>query len=89
MGWVEAGADLAVDGVVRFRLVDLCKRIGDRFGICLKEDSVGKILRRQGYRRLSTRPQHPQADLAAQEAFKKTSRNWSARPLASVKLAAR
>jgi transposase len=79
VSWVEAGADLAVDGVVRFRLVDLCKRIGERFGVCLNEDSVGRILRRRDYRRLSTRPQHPEADLAAQEAFKKTSRTWSAK----------
>jgi transposase len=87
--WVETGADLAVDGVVRFRLVDLAKRIAERFGVCLNEDSVGKILRCRGYRRLSTRPQHPEADLGAQETFKKTSQSWSARPLVSAPAAAR
>lgn len=89
LGWVEAGADLAVDGVVRFRLVDLCKRIGERFGVALNEDTVGQILRRRGYRRLSARPQHPQADPAAQEAFKKTSPIWSPKPWKGARLAGR
>jgi transposase len=89
VGWVEAGADLAVDGVVRFQLVDLCKRISERFGVSLNEDSVGKILRRRGYRRLSTRPQHPEADLAAQEAFKKTPMTWFRKPLVSALPSAR
>jgi len=82
--WVEAGADLAVDGVVRFRLVDLNKRIAERFSVNLSEDSVGRLLRRQDYRRLTTRPQHPEADLAAQEAFKKTLPDWRAKPSASA-----
>ncbi len=72
--WVEQGADLARDGVVRFRRVDLRDRIAAEFDVTLHERSVGKLLRRLNYRRLSVRPQHPQSDLAAQEAFKKTSR---------------
>jgi transposase len=71
--WVEQGADLARDGVVRFRRVDLRDRIAAEFGVCLHERSVGKLLRRLDYRRLSVRPQHPQTDLAAQETFKKIS----------------
>jgi transposase len=67
--WVEQGADLTRDGVVRFRR----DRIATEFGVELHERSVGKLLRRLGYRRLSVRPQHPQTDLAAQETFKKTS----------------
>src|SRR5665254_12637 len=48
--------------------------IRDRlFGVKLHERSVGDLLASLGYRRLSVRPQHPQADEAAQEAFKKTS----------------
>lgn len=72
--WVEQGASLAEDGVVRFRRADLRTRIARAFGVELHERSVGKLLRRLGYRRLSVRPLHPQTDLAAQEAFKKTSR---------------
>ena len=71
--WVEQGADLARDGVVRFRRADLRDRIAAEFGVTLHERSVGKLLRRLDFRRLSVRPQHPQTDLAAQETFKKTS----------------
>ena len=71
--WVEQGADLARDGVVRFRRADLRDRIAAEFGVTLHERSVGKLLRRLDFRRLSVRPQHPQSDPAAQEAFKKTS----------------
>jgi transposase len=71
--WVEQGADLARDGVVRFRRVDLRDRIAAEFGVSLHERSVGKLLRRLDFRHLSVRPQHPQSDPAAQESFKKTS----------------
>jgi len=71
--WVEEGADLSRDGVVRFRRADLRDRIAAEFGVTLHERSVGKLLRRLNFRRLSVRPQHPQSDPAAQEAFKKTS----------------
>ena len=71
--WVEEGADLARDGVVRFRRVDLRDRIAAEFGVSLHERSVGKLLRRLNFRRLSVRPQHPKSDPEAQEAFKKTS----------------
>lgn len=80
-GWVDEGADLARDGVVRFRRVDLRDRIAGRFGVHLHERSVGKLLRQLGFRHLSVRPLHPQTDLAAQEAFKKTLPSWSARRL--------
>jgi transposase len=69
--WVEEGADLARDGVVRFRRADLRDRIAAEFGVELHERSVGKLLRRLDFRHLSVRPQHPQSDPAAQEAFKK------------------
>ncbi len=73
VSWVEEGADLARDGVVRFRRADLRDRIAAEFGVTLHERSVGKLLRRLDYRRLSVRPQHRQSDPEAQEAFKKTS----------------
>ena len=71
--WVEEGADLARDGVVRFRRADLRDRIAAEFGVTLHERSVGKLLRRLDFRRLSVRPLHPQSDPEAQETFKKTS----------------
>ena len=82
--WVEEGADLARDGVVRFRRVDLRDRIAAEFGVSLHERSVGKLLRRLNFRRLSVRPQHPKSDPAAQEAFKKTSKTWQKRRSASA-----
>ena len=71
--WLEAGPDLAVDGVVRWRRQDLRARIADRFGVELHERTVGKYLAALGYRRLSVRPRHPKTDPEAQEAFKKAS----------------
>lgn len=73
---VEAGPDPALDGVVRWRRVDLQKVIERRFGVHLHERSVGKVLDRMGFRRLSARPRHPASEPAAQEAFKKTSPAW-------------
>ena len=80
--------DLEKDGVVRWRLVDLQGKIALAFKVHLHERSVGKSVRRLGFRRVSVRPRHPNADAAAQDAHKKTSRRWSAissrpRPTAS------
>jgi transposase len=71
--WLEAGPDVEVDGVVRWRRGDIARKIGQTFGVELKERAVGNVLARLGYRRLSVRPRHPQADPEAQAAFKKTS----------------
>lgn len=71
--WVEAGPDLAKDGVVRWRRVDLRGRIAERFGIELHERSVGKLLARLRFRRLSPRPRHPGHDAGAQASFGATS----------------
>jgi transposase len=69
---VEAGPDPVRHGVVRWRRVDLRDELERRFGVALHERSVGKVLAKLGYRRLSVRPRHPQTDEEAQEAFKKT-----------------
>lgn len=69
---VEAGPDPAVHKVVRLRRVDLQKELKTRFGVEVHERTVGKYLAALGYRRLSVRPQHPEADPQAQDAFKKT-----------------
>jgi hypothetical protein len=54
---------------VRFRRAGLRKRIGAVSGAELHERSVGKLLRRLKFRRLSVRPQHPESDLADQETY--------------------
>jgi len=69
---VLAGPDLAHDGVVRWRCIDLCSVIRERFTVEVHERTVGKLLRRIGLTRLQPRPYHPKKDAAAQETFKKT-----------------
>ena len=73
---VEHGPDPDRDGVVRWRRVDLQALIEARFAVRLHERSVGKVLRRLGFARLSVRPRHPKADEAAQAAFRKASPSW-------------
>ena len=70
---VEAGPDIAVHGVVRWRCVDLQAEIRRRFDVEVSERHVGRLLERLAFTRLSVRPRHPEADEAAQAAFKKTS----------------
>jgi transposase len=77
---VEHGPDPDRDGVVRWRRVDLQAVIADRYAVHLHERSVGKLLHRLRFTRLSARPQHPASDPEAQETFKKTSPRSSPRP---------
>lgn len=74
---VRKGPDVKVDGVVRWRRIDLQAVIRDRFGVELAERTIGTILHELGFRRLSPRPCHPKKDEEAQETFKKTSRTLS------------
>src|SRR5215510_7041953 len=76
---VEQGPDPERDGIVRWRRVDLQVVIERRFDVHLHERSVGKLLRRLGFARLSVRPKHPSSDPEAQAAFKKTSPRWCRR----------
>ena len=69
---VRQGPDPAEHGVVRWRRVDLARVLQAEFGVSVAERTVGTLLRRLGFRRISARPQHPKQDLAAQEAHKKT-----------------
>lgn len=71
-GWVQAGPDPKEDGVVRWRCCDLRERIKARFAVSFHERSVGKLLNKLDFSSISARPLHPQSDLEAQEAFKKT-----------------
>jgi transposase len=68
--WVEQGPDLERDGVVRWRCVDLQQRIMQTFGISLHERTVGKLLRKLSFRRLSVRLQHPQTVPEEQALFR-------------------
>jgi transposase len=67
--WIRRGPDLAVDGVVRWRCVDIQARIAREWGVALHKRSVAKLLHRLRFARVSTRPRHPKADPAKQASF--------------------
>jgi transposase len=71
---VETGPDLARDGVVRWRRVDLQRVIKERFGVDYHERYVGVLLVEMGFSHISARPRHPAQKPEVIEAFKKTSR---------------
>lgn len=68
---VETGPDPEADGVVRWRRIDLCQIVEQRFGVRVAERTMGAILHRLGFAKLSARPRHPQSDEQAQELYKK------------------
>ena len=77
-----------MDGVVRWRLIDLAQWIFEEFRITIAKQTLSRELRAMGYRKLTARPRHYAQDPAAPEAFKKTSprvwrRSRNMRPQAS------
>ena len=68
---IEAGPDFERDGVVRWRCVDLQHLILTRWNIAYHERTIGKLLRRLGFRHISARPRHLGQDPAQLEAVKK------------------
>lgn len=68
---VEVGPTPYLDGVVRWRLVDLVQWVFEEFGTSVSRQTLGRELRAMGYRKLSARPQHYAQDPDAIEAFKK------------------
>ncbi len=70
---VESGPDRAVQGVVRWRRIDLQRVILERFGIAYHERTIGKLLKALGFSHVSARPRHPAQDQHTLDAFKKTS----------------
>src|SRR6202142_3615595 len=69
---VEAGPDREVDGVVRWRRLDLKRVIAERFGVDYHERHVGTLLKRLGFSHISARPRHPGQKAEIVEAYKKT-----------------
>ena len=74
---VIAGPDPALNGVVRWRCVDLKAEVARRFGVAVHENTIGRWLHELGLTRLQPRPYHPKKSAEAEVAFKKTSRAWS------------
>jgi len=70
---VEGGPTPAVDGVVRWRLVDLAQWVWEQFRIAISPQTVSRELHALGYRKLSARPRHHAQVPGAIEHFKKPS----------------
>ncbi len=74
---VEAGPIPAIDGVVRWRLIDLAQWIFETYRVSVTKQILSRELRAMGYRKLSARPRHHAKDEAAADIFKKTSpQSW-------------
>jgi len=71
---VLEGPNPSVDGVVRWRCVDLRDAIAARWSVTLHVRTVGRLLHELDMTRLQPRPFHPKKDAAAQEDFKKNFR---------------
>ena len=76
---VERGPIPAVDGVVRWRLIDLVAWVWDEFRISLSEATMSRELKALGFAKISARPRHQAQNEAALAAFKKTSPRRSQR----------
>lgn len=70
---VLAGPDPETSGLSAYTLEDLAAICGRRFGKRMHPWSLGRLLKRLGLSRQKARPLHPETDLAAAAAFKKSS----------------
>lgn len=77
---VEEGPKPYLDGVVRWRLVDLVQWAREEFGVSISRQTMGRELRAMGFRRLSARPRHYAQNPEAIEAFKKLRRSGHGHP---------
>jgi len=68
---VLRGPELAVDGVARWRVVDLCRVVAERWDVSYSETGMLRLLWSLDLSHRKTRPVHPQANQKAQEMFKK------------------
>jgi transposase len=74
---IADGPQIERDGVVEYRLSHIRELSRRHFGADYSQGGMHAVLRRMGFSWLKPRPLHPKTDLAAQEAFKKTSpRRW-------------
>jgi len=73
---VLEGPNPDIDGVVRWRCVDLRDAIAARWSVALHVRTVGRLLHELDMTRLQPRPFHPKKDATAQADFKKNSRAW-------------
>jgi transposase len=87
---IRQAPDRPRHGVVRWRRIDLARAIEAEFGVILAERTVGSLLRRLGFRRISVRPRHPRQDSQALQTHKKLRRPcYRRRPRGRAQQAAR
>ena len=68
---VEKGPTPEIDGVVRWRIVDLMHWLKETHKVSISKPTLSREMRALGYRKLSARPRHHAQDRDALEAFKK------------------
>jgi transposase len=68
---VLAGPDPAVDKIVRWRIIDLCRWVEQRWEVSYSETGMLRLLWSLDLSHRKTRPRHPQSSKKAQQAFKK------------------
>ncbi len=81
---VERGPSLE-EGRSRYRLVDLCAWVFERFCVSMKKGGMQNLLFRNGYRVLRARPVHEKNNKEAMEIWKKEAPLLSKRSKPSIK----
>ena len=76
---IDRGPIPAADGVVRWRLCDLGQWLWEEFRVSVSMQTLSRVVRAMGYRKLSARPKHHAQAEGAIELFKKASpQRWRA-----------
>ena len=71
---VLAGPDRERDGIAAWRIEDICDLAERRYGARYSVSGMHRLLKSLDLSWMTARPQHPEADPIAQEAFKKSFR---------------
>ena len=74
---IERGPIPAIDEVVRWHLKDLVQWVYREYRISIDESTLGRMLKKMGYRKLSARPRHHAQNELQAAHFKKRSRSKS------------
>jgi transposase len=78
-GWVLRGPAPERDGVSAWRLVDVCARAEQAYGVRDSAWGMSRLLKRLGLSRQKTRPQHPEGSAAERAAFEQGARTEARR----------
>ena len=76
---IERGPTPAIHGVVRWRITDLGQWLWEEFQVSVSPQTLSRVLRGMGLRKLSARPKHHAQAEGAIAAFKKSFQpHWQA-----------